>query len=120
MAAEVIEQRTGSVTVALVKQGGARLTLPLAGNAPQQGSRLTIGVRPEHFGRAGAGDTDIVVNVDVTEHLGATSYGYATMSGEDLIIGRDPKEGPAVSGPLPVSISAARAYAFDEAGQRLR
>jgi lactose/L-arabinose transport system ATP-binding protein len=108
------------MTVALVNQGGARLNLPIAGVPPAKGARLTVGVRPEHFGKAAQGNADITVNVDVAEHLGSTSYAYATMSGEELIIERDPKEGAIGLGPLPLSISAARAYAFDGAGKRLR
>jgi lactose/L-arabinose transport system ATP-binding protein len=120
MAAEVIDAGAESLTLALVNQGGARLRLPLGGKAPEKGARVTVGVRPEHFGKPGAGDAEINVNVDVAEHLGATSYVYASMSGEELVIERDPAESGTASGPLPVSISAARAYAFDEAGRRLR
>ncbi|HHY48771.1 MAG TPA: sugar ABC transporter ATP-binding protein, partial [Alphaproteobacteria bacterium] len=97
-----------------------RLVLPLASDPPPRGTALTIGVRPEHFGRAGRGDADITVEADVAEHLGATSYVYANAGGEELVIERDPLERDAGTGRLTVSISAARAYAFDAAGRRLR
>ena len=64
------------MTVALVNQGGARLTLPPSPGVGA-GDRLVVGVRPEHFVAAGQGDCDLTVAVDVAEHLGSTSYVYA-------------------------------------------
>jgi lactose/L-arabinose transport system ATP-binding protein len=77
-------------------------------------------VRPEHFGEAGQGDADIEVNVDVIEQLGATSYAYAGVSGEELVIERDPKLAAGRGGSLTVSVAATTCYAFDAAGNRLR
>jgi lactose/L-arabinose transport system ATP-binding protein len=119
MKAEVVDSRPGGIVVSLVNRGGVQLKLPLVGDVPDKGAPVTIGVRPEHFGEAGQGDADIVVKVDVTEQLGATSYAYAGVTGEELIIERDPKRA-AGSGPITVSIAAAQTYAFDEAGRRLR
>jgi lactose/L-arabinose transport system ATP-binding protein len=116
--AEVAERRAGEIALALVNRGGIRLTMPVTGEGPPAGAPVTLGIRPEHFGEAGKGDADITVNVDVTEQLGATSYAYARGGGENLIIERDPRH--ASSGELTVSIAAARAYAFDQAGNRLR
>jgi lactose/L-arabinose transport system ATP-binding protein len=120
MAGEVVESGPGSMVLGLVNQGGARLRLPLTTASPPKGARVTAGVRPEHFGKAGAGDADITVAVDVAEHLGATSYVYANMSGEELVIERDPREEVVASGPLTVSLAASRTLVFDEAGRRLR
>jgi lactose/L-arabinose transport system ATP-binding protein len=120
MKAEVVETRPGGIVVSLVNRGGVRLALPITGKAPPQGDSITIGVRPEHFGEAGQGDADITVAVDVTEQLGSTSYVYAGISGEELIIERDPAKHYARNGSLTVSIDAARVCAFDSAGNRLR
>jgi ABC-type sugar transport system ATPase subunit len=50
---------------------------------------VTLGIRPEHFADAGKGDADLTVTIDVAEHLGNTSYIYATTAGgEQLIIER--------------------------------
>src|SRR5690606_35450834 len=59
MTGEVIGSGHGGITVELVRLGRARLVLPLASEPPPRGTMLTIGVRPEHFGRAGQGDADI-------------------------------------------------------------
>ena len=56
----------------------------------------------------------------VAEHLGSTSYVYAGITGEELVIERDPARHDTGNGSLTVSVSAARAHAFDAAGNRLR
>src|SRR6218665_3286389 len=59
MAASIVDKAPGSVTVELLKQGKARLTLPAQGGAI--GDAVTVGVRAEHFGLAGAGQADIAL-----------------------------------------------------------
>ncbi|HEV7292369.1 MAG TPA: sn-glycerol-3-phosphate ABC transporter ATP-binding protein UgpC [Devosia sp.] len=120
IAADVVEVGHGSITVELLLPGGGRLALPVSGPAPTIGDRVTIGIRPEHFGDPGAGDTDVSLQVDVAEHLGSTSYVYAnTANGEPLIIEREEQRREDVD-QLVVSISAAKSYLFDGAGQRIR
>ena len=118
LAARVVNAAAGAVTVELVNQGGAHLTLPLK-DIPTPGTDVLLGLRPEHFASAGAGDCDIVLNVDVAEHLGATSYVYVgTGTKEPLIIERhefryvDDKR-------LTVGIPAKRALLFAKNGARL-
>jgi lactose/L-arabinose transport system ATP-binding protein len=94
--------------------------MSLKGELPTTGGSVVLGVRPEHFGRAGEGDCDITVTVDVAEHLGSTSFAYANTKGEELVIERDPALHELGSDMLTVSISAARAYVFDASGKRLR
>ncbi|WP_322417871.1 ABC transporter ATP-binding protein [Mesorhizobium huakuii] len=95
-----------------------RITQPLAGAAPEAGSKVIVGVRPEHFGSAGEGDTDLVVAIDVVEHLGGTSFLYArTAHGEDVVIQRDAAKVPTTS---EVTVSIRKSYLFDEKGLRLR
>jgi lactose/L-arabinose transport system ATP-binding protein len=121
MAGEVVAAAAGRITVKLVNQGGAQLDMPLVEALPAPGSAVTIGVRPEHFGRPGRGDCDITVTVDVAEHLGSTSYAYAnTGSDEQLVIMRDPEQKETDIASLTVSIDAARAFVFESGGKRLR
>ena len=78
-------------------------------------------MRPEHFRRAGEGDCDLVVAVDVAEHLGSTSYVYAnTKVGEPLVIEREELRAEVGLDRLTVSIPARKAYLFDAAGARLK
>ncbi len=119
LAAEVVAREGATLTLALVNQGGARLTLPAP--AAAVGDRLVVGVRPEHFRRAGEGDCDLVVAVDVAEHLGSTSYVYAnTKVGEPLVIEREESRAEVGIDRLTVSIPARKAYLFDAEGARLK
>jgi lactose/L-arabinose transport system ATP-binding protein len=83
------------------------------------GERLVLGLRPEHFADAGAGDCDLEVAVDVVEHLGSTCFVYANTKGEQLIVERE-DEPLGFGERLAVSIPAAKCYLFDAAGERLR
>ena len=121
MKAEVVESGTGKVRLDLVNHGRANLRKSLIGRLPAKGEIVTIGVRPEHFGDAGAGDCDLTVMVDVAEHLGSTSFAYAnTTKGEALVIERDTKHKDTHIESLTVSISASRALLFDAEGGRLQ
>jgi lactose/L-arabinose transport system ATP-binding protein len=118
--AQVVETGAGTATIALVGERNVRLTLPV--NAPvQKGADVTLGVRPEHFSDAGKGDTDLTVTIDVAEHLGNTSYIYATTaSAEQLIIERPESRTAGQRDTLTVGVSAKRSFLFDGTGKRLR
>jgi lactose/L-arabinose transport system ATP-binding protein len=114
----VVEGDGRGVTVELAGQQGTRLTQPLAGPKPTPGSRVVAGVRPEHFGDAGKGDADLLVNVDIVEHLGGTSFVYARTAGNHgLVIQRD---ADGVVDAAEIAVSIRKSYLFDEAGKRLR
>ncbi|MCV3239291.1 ABC transporter ATP-binding protein [Mesorhizobium sp. ZC-5] len=115
----VVEGDGRGVTVELAGQERTtRLTQPLAGPAPEPGSRVVVGVRPEHFGDAGKGDADLLVNVDIVEHLGGTSFIYASTAGDyGLVIQRD---ADGVADAAEITVSIRKSYLFDENGKRLR
>ena len=116
--AKVVEKSPAGVAIALTQHGEARLTMPVTG--AEVGEDVTLGVRPEHFGPAGAGGADLTVNIDVAEHLGTTSYVYARTDGEPLIIEREESRNENDTDAITVSIDPAKAYLFDKQGQRLR
>ncbi len=121
MAAEVVGSDSGSITLTLVNQNNASLKLPFSGQKPENGAQITLGVRPEHFGAAGAGDGDLTIKVDVAEHLGSTSYLYAnTKGGEQLIVEREESRHQTNLDALTVSIRAAQSYLFGSNGARMR
>jgi lactose/L-arabinose transport system ATP-binding protein len=118
--ATVVETAAGTATIALVGEDNVRLTLPVSA-AAQKGADVTLGVRPEHFTDAGQGDTDLTVTVDVAEHLGNTSYIYATTASTgQLIIERPESRNAGQRDTLTVGLSARRSFLFDSAGKRLR
>ncbi|MBN9135591.1 sn-glycerol-3-phosphate ABC transporter ATP-binding protein UgpC [Phyllobacterium sp.] len=121
MSAEVIAANPDSITITLVNQGKIRLTLPMNNPPPAIGDKVTLGVRPEHFAKAGQGDADMTVTVDVAEHLGNTSYIYANVAGgEQLIIEREESRNELKTDTLTIAIKSSHALLFDSAGNRLR
>ncbi|ESY82185.1 sugar ABC transporter ATP-binding protein [Mesorhizobium sp. LNHC221B00] len=114
----IVGRDARGVVVELAGQEKTRITQPLSGTTPEAGTKVIVGVRPEHFGVAGEGDTDLVVAIDVIEHLGGTSFLYArTAHGEDVVIQRDAAKVPDTS---EVTVSIRKSYLFDEKGLRLR
>jgi len=118
--ATVIGGGADSVTLALDSDPAVRLTLPIKERV-NEGARVSLGIRPEHFADAGGGDADLSVHVDVAEHLGNTSYVYArTEGGEQLIIERPESRDVGNRDRLTVGLSARRTFLFDSKGERLR
>ncbi|QBJ14718.1 sn-glycerol-3-phosphate ABC transporter ATP-binding protein UgpC [Agrobacterium sp. 33MFTa1.1] len=118
--ATVIGGGADSVTLALDSDPAVRLTLPIKERV-NEGARVSLGIRPEHFADAGGGDADLTVHVDVAEHLGSTSYVYArTEGGEQLIIERPESRDVGNRDRLTVGLSARRTFLFDSKGERLR
>jgi lactose/L-arabinose transport system ATP-binding protein len=116
--ARVVERGEKGATIELAGERPTRLVQPLNGSAPEPGSRVVVGVRPEHFGDAGKGDADLAVKVDIVEHLGGTSFVYAsTAAGGELVIQRDADQ---FADAAEMTVSIRRSYLFDENGMRLR
>ncbi|MBB3544802.1 sn-glycerol-3-phosphate ABC transporter ATP-binding protein UgpC [Rhizobium sp. BK399] len=118
--AEILERNAAGATVALAGDRNVRLTLPVT-SALESGASVTLGVRPEHFVDAGQGNADLTVTIDVAEHLGNTSYIYATTAaGEQMIIERPESRAAGNRDTLTVGLSAKHSFLFDSAGNRLR
>ncbi|MFK3691211.1 ABC transporter ATP-binding protein [Agrobacterium tumefaciens] len=116
----VVGSGADSVTLALDSDPAVRLTLPIKERV-NEGAKVALGIRPEHFADAGGGDADLTVHVDVAEHLGNTSYVYArTEGGEQLIIERPESRDVGNRDRLTVGLFARRAFLFDSKGERLR
>ncbi len=118
--AEVVDVQAGKATVVLTGDKTVRLKVPLSDPSVTSGAAITLGIRPEHFGVAGQGEADLTVAVDVAEHLGNTSYIYANLGAEQLIIEQPESRSLGKTETLTVSLPAARTFLFDAAGKRLR
>jgi lactose/L-arabinose transport system ATP-binding protein len=117
----ITESSGGAVTIELTGLEGARIRKTLGGNLPAAGSAVIVGIRPEHFDDPGKGNSEITLRIDITEHLGSTSYLYArTAEGEELIVERSTSREEADRERVTVSIPASKVYLFDGSGQRLR
>ncbi|KKC37422.1 hypothetical protein WH87_12925 [Devosia epidermidihirudinis] len=110
---------------ATVSNGGATLSdgqiiaLPPLFASPTPGTALSIGLRPEHFSQPSEPDAWLDLKVDVTEHLGGTSFVYARgPGGEEVIIeqrGAAPEQDQIRAG-----FRVADVLVFDADGQRIR
>jgi lactose/L-arabinose transport system ATP-binding protein len=119
--AKVTATGGGTVTVALTAQPETVLTLP-AMRVCTIGEPVQLGVRPEHFVGEGQGDTQLTAEVDVTEHLGNTSYVYSHVTpGEQIIIEREERRDiDRKTHRITVGLSAAQCLLFDSGGLRIR
>ncbi|MGV1985763.1 ABC transporter ATP-binding protein [Agrobacterium sp. 22-221-1] len=118
--ATIVGSSAEGVKLSLDSDPAVRLSLPVTAGL-NEGARVSLGIRPEHFADAGGGDADLTVHIDVAEHLGNTSYVYArTEGGEQLIIERPESRDVGNRDRLTVGLSARRAFLFDSKGDRLR
>ncbi|NWJ27176.1 sn-glycerol-3-phosphate ABC transporter ATP-binding protein UgpC [Rhizobium sp. RM] len=118
--ATVIASGMNDATVALTSDPTVRLSLAVESPIPE-GTKVALGIRPEHFTEAGSGDADLPLHVDVAEHLGNTSYVYAgTAGGEPLIVERPESRDVGKRDQLTVGLMARKTFLFDSNGARLR
>jgi lactose/L-arabinose transport system ATP-binding protein len=85
-----------------------------------QSAEFLVGVRPEHFAKDG--EVRMSVTLDVIEHLGGTSFGYArSESDRPLTIELRNRRQIETGARLELGFYAARAYLFDRtSGERVR
>ena len=82
----------GRATVRLHGFNGKTISAALSGQAPAQGSEVTLGIRPEHFDDVGSDNLDLTI--DMLEHLGGETFAYGrSETGEAIVVatrhGRD-------------------------------
>lgn len=115
--AEVTASQVGATTLKLQGQQDV-FNLPLQNITPL-GKGYKLGIRPEHF--SPNAQVPINVTVDVAEHLGGTSYVYAHNSaGEKLILEARDDRGIAPQTQLSTAFDPAKAFLFNEQGERVR
>ena len=119
--ARVVSSEGGYVTVSLVSQPDVKLSLLARSGTAKPGDDVSLGVRPEHFRPTGQGDADLVLDVDVAEHLGNTSYVYANVSPDErIIVEHEGFRGADSRDRLTVGLAAGTSFLFDSAGVRIR
>jgi multiple sugar transport system ATP-binding protein len=87
----------------------------------QQGSKVTLGARPEHICISDAGN-GIPALVQAVERLGDISYVYAGITGssEPLVLRADPERDVAPGQQIHLSITPSRLHVFDAQGKVCR
>jgi lactose/L-arabinose transport system ATP-binding protein len=97
------------------------VTARLRGDRPAAGTRVTLGMRPEHLEIAPDGAEGLPLTVDMEEDLGGVSYLHArTPSGQPIVLerrgSRESFEGRRITATAP----ADHALIFDDSGARVR
>ena len=88
---------------------------------PANGTRVTLGMRPEHLEIATSAEAGLPLAVDLEEDLGGVSYLHArTAAGQPIVLERRGGRENYEDRKIAVSIPPARALVFDEAGERVR
>jgi ABC-type sugar transport system ATPase subunit len=113
-----IEGRSVRVSHPAFAGGDVHVT-PGNGRMPEVGSRITLGLRPEHLSLGGAAPL-LTLTADLAENLGGSTQIYGTASGGAAVTMVVPGRPALTPGEiLPVSLGAGRIYAFDSAGAEL-
>ncbi len=101
--------------------GGETIFRPALRSALAAGQKVSVGVRPEQFDKAGASAVELPLAVEVIENLGGSSVLYGTLAtGEKLLVEKrgicEIRPGDSVT----VGFAADEALIFDAEGSRLR
>lgn len=110
----------GVANVTIARLGGVTVPIPI--NKPiNEGTHVTLGIRPEHFDNEG--EISSRLTIDVVENLGGVSYAYSVAEGENLpvIIEWRGKTRPRETSEIEVRFSAESVLLFDTtSGARIR
>ncbi len=71
-------EKAGAGGVALNLLGEETIDVPLAGDLPQEGTKVTVGVRPQNIRLAETGEKSFAVDITLVEALGTETVVYAT------------------------------------------
>ncbi|AFL50295.1 ABC-type sugar transport system ATPase subunit [Sinorhizobium fredii] len=97
--------------------GGHRLELPVGADI-ETGSRITLGVRPQHIA-LGAGDNSIPAKVRLVEALGSETVLHADVAGQKVLVVAPGQHDLSPGADIDLSLSAAPIHLFNERGLRL-
>jgi multiple sugar transport system ATP-binding protein len=116
LSGEVVEASTAEAAVRLVS--GDVIRVAVDASQAEIGTRVTLGVRPEHF-EVGAQSNTLGATIGFVEALGATSYAYGSLAGsqEELAaqLASDAAVRPGQS--LRLGVPAEAAHLFDPDGR---
>ena len=116
---EVVGRDATGVTLRLDGIEAEPFTVPLADLAVAPGTRITVGIRPEHF--TDSGTARLKLETDIVEHLGDESYIYAhNRAGQRVVINSTGVRHLQPGQPVAPAFDPASALLFDAEGLRLR
>ena len=122
LAGTIVSADAGAAVVQLESGAQIRCEVDAAGARP--GDKVTLGIRPEHFEAAAAGQAGNVIATTVTfvESLGSTTHAYCDYPGvaETLVCELDGATRLRNGAALSLEIPASRTYLFDAGGKAFR
>ena len=105
-------------------ESGVQIRCAVDAARARAGDKVTLGVRPEHFETATAGQADNAIATTVTfvESLGSTTHAYCEYPGaaETLVCELDGATRLRNGAPLTLAIPVTRTYLFDADGKAFR
>ena len=95
-------------TVTVDLPGKSKISIPIKGAMPAVGTKLTLGIRPEHMSLGGTGEGVLKGKVRVAEYLGSETMFYVSLAdGSEISVKADglaaQKAGDAIAMKLPVA-----------------
>ena len=117
--AKIVGAAGGKAVIASPKAGLDRAEVGVRGSVPEAGTRVSLGIRPEHFLAEEAG-AFIEGKIVLVERLGSVTYLHASLPDGTAVAvesrdGNAFREGQACR----FGIDTSRAFLFDEAGVRI-
>jgi multiple sugar transport system ATP-binding protein len=120
--AAVVSADAGAALVQL--ETGVQIRCDVDAARAKAGDKVTLGIRPEHFETASAGQSGNVIATTVTfvESLGSTTHAYCDYPGvaETLVCELDGATRLRNGASLALAIPATRTYLFDTQGRAFR
>jgi lactose/L-arabinose transport system ATP-binding protein len=101
-----------------VSVGGIRLPTPAFAAPPVEGSRLRVGIRPEHLDESDGISLSVIA--DVVEHLGSTTYVHAHLSTGEAVVAEKRRSKVRPSDTLTLTFDPASVRYFTTEGSRIR
>ena len=107
------------LAVRLPDYGDTIIRFPGIGSPVAKGAPTTVGIRPGHFAESGSATLDLTI--ELIEHLGGESFGYARHgSGELITVAMRHERAWKAGQRLDARFDPAAALLFDAGGKRIR
>jgi lactose/L-arabinose transport system ATP-binding protein len=108
----------GTVTAEGIAAGGITLRKPALSSAPAVGSKIRVGIRPEHLDEGQGISLD--VKADVVEHLGSTTYIHAQLATGETVVAEKRRSGAKPGDMIRLTFDPGHLRYFTADGRRLR
>nr|WP_272213715.1 sn-glycerol-3-phosphate ABC transporter ATP-binding protein UgpC [Marinicella sp. W31]MDC2879667.1 sn-glycerol-3-phosphate ABC transporter ATP-binding protein UgpC [Marinicella sp. W31] len=117
--ATITKAEAGNITLNLL--GEEEIDVPVEGDLPPAGSKVTVGVRPQNIRLASDGESSFAIDITLVEALGTETVIYATAGNGERVMAVLAGQHVLKTGTsIDVTFDVADVHLFDEAGQRIK